>query len=140
VRGAETVRGNEAAEIAQKFVGSPCQAGGISREGFDCSGFVRWVYSQQGIDLPRNSEAQARSGVAVALENLSSGDLVFFKTGRARSGGPRGDPRRISHVGIYIGGGRFVHAPKQGHHVQIDSLDDPAWLSRYAGARRPAGG
>ncbi len=125
----EARRGAMAADIAERFVGSPYETGGITRDGFDCSGFVRWIYHQQGIELPRNSREQARNGPAVDGGGLARGDLVFF--GAGRGGG-------ISHVGIYIGGGRFAHAPKRGRFVTIDSLDDPAWGSRFAGATRPA--
>lgn len=96
--------------------------------GFDCSGFVRYVFQQGiGADLPNTSVAQYHSGQTVTRDDLRSGDLVFFRT--------RG--KRISHVGIYVGGGNFIHAPSAGKTVSVSSLSGHYWSRRFAGARRP---
>ena len=96
--------------------------------GFDCSGFVQYVFAQAlGIDLPDNSISQAEAGVRVARNDLKTGDLVFFHT--------RG--KGISHVGIYLDNGRFIHSPSTGKRVRVDELGDRYWARRYVGARRP---
>jgi len=100
--------------------------GGASRGGFDCSGFTRYVMARNmGIKLPHSAHAQARYGQKVALEELEQGDLVFFSTYR----------RGISHVGIYIGDNQFIHAPRTGRTVAIDSLTG-YYLHRFVTARR----
>jgi|KBSMisStaDraftv2_1062788.scaffolds.fasta_scaffold91566_2 cell wall-associated NlpC family hydrolase len=96
--------------------------------GFDCSGFVQYVFAQAlGIDLPDNSISQAEAGVRVARNELKTGDLVFFHT--------RG--KGISHVGIYLDNGRFIHSPSTGKRVRVDELSDQYWARHYVGARRP---
>ncbi|SFN22102.1 C40 family peptidase [Dokdonella immobilis] len=96
--------------------------------GFDCSGFVRYVFRQGiGAELPNTSSAQFLTGHAVARDAMRSGDLVFFRT--------RG--KRVSHVGIYLGEGRFIHAPSSGKTVSVSSLSEHYWSRRFAGARRP---
>jgi cell wall-associated NlpC family hydrolase len=96
--------------------------------GFDCSGFVQYVFAQAlGIDLPDNSISQAEAGIRVARNELKTGDLVFFHT--------RG--KGISHVGIYLDNGRFIHSPSSGKRVRVDELSDRYWARRYVGARRP---
>jgi hypothetical protein len=110
------------------FIGVPYRWGGDDpSRGFDCSGFVRHVYrGVPGVDLPRTSEAMSRSGRRIDRAALGPGDLVFFNTlGRA-----------WTHVGIYLGDGRFVHAPARRGQVRIEGLDDPYWRARYSGARR----
>lgn len=100
--------------------------GGTSRGGFDCSGFTRYVFAKYGVSLPHSSAAQARMGTPVSRDELRPGDLVFFQTNR----------RGISHVGIYIGNNRFVHAATHGRGVTVDSLSSAYYASRYRGARR----
>lgn len=103
--------------------------GGNSPEtGFDCSGFVRWVFRDHDtLALPRSSQDMARfDAPSVDPAALAPGDLVFFRI--------RGN--RVSHVGIYIGDGRFVHAPSRGGAVRVDRLDDRYWKRRWAGAKR----
>ena len=96
--------------------------------GFDCSGFVRYVFHQGiGADLPNTSAAQFHTGQKIARNDLRSGDLVFFRTAG----------KRISHVGIYVGGGEFIHAPSSGKRVSVSRLSEPYWSHRYAGAKRP---
>ena len=97
--------------------------------GFDCSGFVRYVFAHAiGMQLPTNSASQFLSGLKVNRADMKPGDLVFFHT--------RGK-RGISHVGIYISDGNFIHSPASGESVQISSLDDAYWAKHFAGAKRP---
>ena len=105
--------------------------GGASpKAGFDCSGFVRYVFQHAlGVILPRNSRAQFHSGTRVARSALRPGDLVFFRT----------HGRRISHVGIYLDAGRFIHAPSAGESIRVDNLADHYWARHFAGARRADG-
>jgi cell wall-associated NlpC family hydrolase len=97
--------------------------------GFDCSGFVRYVFAHAvGMQLPNNAAGQFLAGLKVKRTDMQPGDLVFFHThGR----------HRISHVGIYISNGRFIHSPTSGKSVEISSLDDGYWATRFAGAKRP---
>jgi cell wall-associated NlpC family hydrolase len=111
---------------AQSLVGRPYVFGGASPSGFDCSGFTQYVYGKAGISLPRSSFSQYASGQAVSKSNLQPGDLVFFQT----------YSKGASHVGIYIGGGRFVHADNPRLDVTITSLGDTYYSSHYLGARR----
>ena len=113
---------------AMGFMGIPYRYGGASPEtGFDCSGFVQYVFRQAaGLVLPRSSFEQIRQGAVVTREELQAGDLVFFNTMRAKA----------SHVGIYIGENRFIHAPSRGKTVEIVSFADSYWQARYDGARR----
>lgn len=113
---------------AEQFIGIPYKWGGESDEdGFDCSGLTMVVYRLNGLDLPRNSEAQYRRGTAVSRQELRQGDLLFFAT---NGGG------RVSHVGIYAGEDRFIHAPKQGKNITTTSLDAPYFNKCFVGARR----
>jgi cell wall-associated NlpC family hydrolase len=99
--------------------------------GFDCSGFVRYVFAHAiGLHLPANSARQFLAGARVRRGDMQPGDLVFFHT--------RGK-KRISHVGIYLDNGRFIHSPSAGKTVEVSSLDDAYWAKRFAGARRPEG-
>ena len=113
---------------AMGFMGIPYRWGGSSPEtGFDCSGFVQYVFRQAaGLLVPRSSFDQIRQGAVVAREELQAGDLVFFNTMRATA----------SHVGIYIGENRFIHAPSRGKTVEIVNFTDAYWQARYDGARR----
>ena len=95
--------------------------------GFDCSGLVAHVYLEAwNIRLPRNTRAQSEAGTPVSLAELQAGDLVFYDTLK----------RPYSHVGIYLGDGRFVHAPKSGARVRVESLSSTYWAQRFNGARR----
>lgn len=113
---------------ARRYLGVRYVYGGETSRGFDCSGFVYFLYrTVEGITLPRTSSEQAGSGVAVKKEDLQPGDLVFFRTGRST---------RINHAGIYIGDGKFIHASSGGGVVKIDSLMTGYYAARFATARR----
>lgn len=107
----------------KKFIGTPYVWGGASPKGFDCSGLVHYLYQKQGVSIPRNSREQF-SRLPVA-SNPQPGDLVFFR----RNG-------TINHVGLYLGGGKMLHAPQTGSKVRIEDMGRPNWKRRYAGARR----
>ena len=110
-------------EIARKHLGAPYRWGGSSPEGFDCSGFVQYVYAQVGVSLPHNAAKQYILGVAVSRDRLQPGDLVFFDG--------------LRHNGIYVGNGRFIHARSSGKRVTISTLDESWYAERWVGARRP---
>lgn len=104
--------------------------GNSAQSGFDCSGFVRHVFAESlALELPRSSYAMGKLGVSVKSEDLQPGDLVFYKTLN----------RAFSHVGIYLGEGRFVHAPSRGKRVEIVNMSDGYWKKRFNGARRLLG-
>jgi len=118
----------ELVKAARSFLGVPYLWGGTSAEdGFDCSGLTMTVYQLGGLDLPRTSGEQYQSGEPVGQEALQRGDLVFFATaGRGK----------VSHVGIYIGDGQFIHAPRRGRAIGIDSLSGTYFGKRFLGGRR----
>lgn len=101
--------------------------GNSPASGFDCSGLVAHVFREAyGIQLPQNARAQSELGVRVSLSELRAGDLVFYNTLN----------RPFSHVGIYVGDGRFVHAPKTGAQVRFEQVTARYWINRFNGARR----
>ena len=113
---------------AMDLLGVPYRRGGSSEStGFDCSGFVRHIYEKSvGQLLPRRAEEQARSTQVIDREELKPGDLVFFNTMR----------RAFSHVGIYVGDGKFIHSPSAGKSVKVDDMRSAYWQTRFNGARR----
>ena len=113
--------------FAKTFVGTPYRSGGTSYKGVDCSGLAFVVYREFDIRLPRTSLDQSRAGVPVDRSDLKPADLVFFKTSRRGS---------VSHVGIYVGRGNFIHASTGERKVRIDTLSDDYYRTRYMGARR----
>ena len=124
----DPARANAVLMRAISLVGTPYRYGGNSPEGgFDCSGLVNYVYRDVlDLRLPRTSrELAAVQGPPISPGKLASGDLVFF-----------GDAGEVSHVGIYVGEGRFVHAPRTGGTVRLDRMDGSWWLQHYSGARR----
>jgi cell wall-associated NlpC family hydrolase len=126
---AAPVNANKASAVidtAMSLLGVRYRWGGTSRGGVDCSGLTTYAFSRNGIKLPRTSIEQSKIGVRVAKEDLQPGDLVFFVTGRSS--------RRINHVGIFIGDGKFVHSSSYKGRVVVTKLSD--YSSGYAGARR----
>ena len=118
---------NEIVRSAKQYIGVPYQWGGESPDtGFDCSGLTMVVYRLNGFNLPRSSRQQWKAGRPVRRRHLERGDLVFFAT----SGGSR-----VSHVGIYTGNGKFLHAPRRGRKIQVSSLSNTYYRARYLGAR-----
>jgi hypothetical protein len=118
---------NELVETAESFIGLPYQWGGSSAdEGFDCSGLTMAVYQLNGLSLPHSSRVQYKAGTPVRRSELAKGDLVFFAT----SGG-----EKISHVGLYAGDDRFIHAPGSDKTIRVDTLSDTYYEARYVGAR-----
>lgn len=116
-----------AARTAERFVGIPYRWGGENVvDGMDCSGFVRAVYNLCGLSIPRTSRDQYKAGESVAKEELQDGDLVFFGSSEDA----------INHVGIYVGNGRFVHAPRRGEEIRVTSVDESYFEKRFVGARR----
>jgi cell wall-associated NlpC family hydrolase len=121
------IDGTRVADLAEAYIGAPYVWGGTSPADFDCTGFVQWVYAHFGISLPHSEAGQLASGPAVSVEDLQPGDvLVFANTYR----------RGLSHAGIYLGDGRFVHAADERHGVTISRLWDGYWAQRLAGASR----
>jgi cell wall-associated NlpC family hydrolase len=122
---------NKASELvvhAMGFLGVPYQRGGGTFEtGFDCSGFVKAIFEQTvGLVLPRKAEQQSADTQRIDKKELVPGDLVFFNTMH----------RAYSHVGIYVGDGKFIHSPKPGAEVRIESMGAAYWNRRFDGARR----
>lgn len=109
---------------AKSCIGVPYRYGGTDRRGFDCSGLVLYSYQPAGVSLPRSAKSQFKSGKRITLSQAKPGDLLFFKTNRST----------ISHVGIFIGNGSFVHAPSKGKNVRIDKLSNPYWKKVFAGS------
>jgi cell wall-associated NlpC family hydrolase len=128
VRHSVNLKASELVVHAIGFLGVPYQRGGNTAEtGFDCSGFVKAIYEQTiGLVLPRRAEQQAAATQNIDQKDLVPGDLVFFNTMR----------RAFSHVGIYIGDGKFIHSPKPGSEVRVESLAAAYWNRRFDGARR----
>jgi murein DD-endopeptidase len=118
--------GSEVVFRAISLLGAPYQFGGSGPTAFDCSGLVQFVYQEMGIDVPRTAAEQYRAAHPVNLEDIEPGDLLFFRI----------HGKRISHVAIYAGAGRFVHAPQTGHAIELRDLDDGYYRPRLAGAGR----
>jgi hypothetical protein len=112
---------------AMGYLGVPYRRGGTGIQGFDCSGFVQAMYENTlGLVLPHNAKAQAAVTEKIDKSELQPGDLVFFNTLR----------RAFSHVGIYIGDGKFIHSPRSGGEVRIEDMRESYWVKRFNGARR----
>lgn len=117
---------DDVASYAKKFLGVPYRFGGTTPAGFDCSGFIRYVFNNFDIDLPRTSAEQSKIGKSVSKSDLQPGDLVFFKNTYKKG---------ISHTGIYLGNGKVISAENEG--VAISDINtNPYWAPRYAGAKR----
>jgi len=131
-RHAESAHGpmSEVVLRALALLGTPYRWGGQAPGGFDCSGLVSHVVQQAiGVILPRSAAAMSQIGDAIERSTLRAGDLLFFITRR----------QEVSHVGIYVGEGRFVHATRTGGDVRVSALDERYWSTRFVGARRIAG-
>lgn len=115
-----------ASEIASSMVGKPYRYGGDSPRGFDCSGLVHYSYKNAGLAIPRSTRTQRAQSHRVSRSGIRAGDLVFFNQ----------EGRYSSHVGIYLGNNRFVHAPSSGKRVRVDSLSDAYWQKHFVDARR----
>jgi cell wall-associated NlpC family hydrolase len=132
VRQTVTERTSDLVVTAIGFLGVPYRRGGNTAEsGFDCSGFVRAMYNQTvGHMLPRRAEEQAAATEKIDASQLKPGDLVFFNTMR----------RAFSHVGIYVGEGKFIHSPRSGAQVRVEDMNGSYWQRRFDGARRVLSG
>src|SRR6202165_3650613 len=119
--------GGAAAIHALKMVAKPYHFGGSTpSRGFDCSGLVQYSFRQAGVALPRDTEQQRRASASIRVANLRRGDLLFFDQ----------EGKKNSHVGIYLGNGKFVHAPSSGGQVRTDRLDSAYWKKHLSEARR----
>ncbi len=135
LQSARNAFGGKASELvmqAMGLLGVPYKRGGTSEEkGFDCSGFVRHMYEKSvGLVLPRRAEEQTKVTEEISRSELKPGDLVFFNTLK----------RTFSHVGIYVGDGKFIHAPRPGKAVRVDDMREAYWQQRFNGARRVQAG
>lgn len=119
--------GDEIALRALAMVGKPYRYGGADLQGFDCSGMVYFIHQALGIEVPRTAADQQRAAQGISKSALQPGDLVFFRT----TSGPR-----ISHVGVYVGENRFVHAPQSGKLIEVRTLDDQYFGPRLAATGR----
>jgi cell wall-associated NlpC family hydrolase len=119
--------GYSVSSTALSLRGAPYRNGGSDPQGFDCSGFVHYVYNQHGVNMPRDVRQQFSVGHDVDPTSLEPGDLVFFSTIAPGA----------SHVGIAVGGDQFVHAPSTSGVVRVEHLSSQYWASRFVGARRP---
>lgn len=117
---------------AMGLIGLSYRYGGNNPDqGLDCSAFMQYIFKQSmKVTLPRTAQEQYSVGVSIDRSSLQPGDMVFFRTA---------GPSRISHVGMYIGNDRFIHAPRTGKNIEITSLTSQYWSSKYAGARRVSG-
>jgi murein DD-endopeptidase len=119
---------DRAAALAAKMVGKPYKYGGASPSGFDCSGLVQYSFRHAGIALPHNTVQQRSATRLVKVAELRRGDLLFFDQ----------EGKKHGHVGIYLGDGKFVHAPSSGKSVRSDALSNPYWKKHLTEVRRPA--
>ena len=116
----------KAVAFAREMIGKPYRYGGDTPAGFDCSGLVRYSYGRAGISMPRATPAQRNATTLISVRSLRPGDLLFFDQ----------EGKKSSHVGIYLGDGRFVHAPSTGGRVRTDSLRTEFWKKHFVEARR----
>ncbi len=117
---------SKAIVFAKEMLGKPYKFSGDTPAGFDCSGLVKYSYGRAGISLPRDTQAQRSTSVLITVRNLRQGDLLFFDQ----------EGKKSSHVGMYLGDGRFIHAPSSGGKVRTDSLDAAFWKKHFVEARR----
>lgn len=119
-------KGEKAVATARTMLGRPYKFKGDTPEGFDCSGLVRYSYLTAGMDLPHGTGPLRKVSSPVARRDLRKGDLLFFDQ----------EGKKYSHVGIYAGGDKFIHAPSSGKSVRMDSLQDAYWKKHFVEARR----
>jgi len=124
--GTTTDRGVVLLRVAESRIGTPYRYGGAGPDAFDCSGLVTYAHRELGLTVPRTAAEQFATATPVPRTELRPGDLVFFRLAG----------REVSHVGIYAGGNRFVHAPQGGGHVRMASLDDEYFRRSFVGAGR----
>jgi len=117
---------SQAVDYAREMLGKPYKYAGDSPAGFDCSGLVKYSYGRAGISMPRDTQSQHRMSMLVSAHGLREGDLLFFDQ----------EGKKKSHVGIYLGKGRFIHAPSSGGKVRIDSMNAEYWKKHFVEARR----
>ena len=117
---------SRAADHALAMVGAPYRYGGVDPDGFDCSGLIHYSFRRVGIALPRDTRSLRRIGIEIDMDDLVKGDLVFFDQ----------EGKKSSHVGIYLGDGKFVHAPSTGGKVRADKIDLAYWRKHFTEARR----
>ena len=123
---AATRPGDVVLRAAESRIGAPYRYGGAGPDAFDCSGLVTYAHAQVGLAVPRTAAQQFAAATPVARSELRRGDLVFFRL----------ESRDVSHVGIYAGDGRFVHAPQRGGHVRLARLDEEHFRRSFAGGGR----
>jgi cell wall-associated NlpC family hydrolase len=123
--------GDEIALRAIAQVGKPYRYGGADLDGFDCSGLVFFIHRELGIAVPRTAAEQYSASTPVNVQHLEPGDLLFFRTTNRK---------RVTHVGIYAGGGRFIHAPQTGRDIELRDLSDQYYGPRLVGAGRLVAG
>lgn len=126
--GPAPIKAHKVVRTAYSQMGKQYRSGGASpQKGFDCSGLIWWAYRQHGVKVPRITTDQARAGQPVPKARPRAGDIVVFRTGNS----PRG-----LHTGIYAGGGSFIHSPRKGERVRMESLNIPYWKSKLIAVRR----
>ncbi|HVY06832.1 MAG TPA: C40 family peptidase [Burkholderiales bacterium] len=116
----------KAIDYAKEMLGKPYKYAGDTPDGFDCSGLVKYSYGRAGIYMPRDTQSQRKMSVLVSTHGLREGDLLFFDQ----------EGKKNSHVGMYLGKRRFIHAPSSGDKVRTDSLDAEFWKKHFVEARR----
>ncbi|MBI3777675.1 MAG: C40 family peptidase [Gammaproteobacteria bacterium] len=119
--------GDRAVNLALTMIGKPYRYGGRTPAGFDCSGLVQYSYARAGVELPHGTDELRHATRLISRDHLQRGDLLFFTQ----------NGRRSSHVALYIGDGRFVHAPSSGKKVYVAGFDDSYWQRHFTEARRP---
>ncbi len=122
-----SVKGNSISSAAKTQLGKKYRSGGTSpKTGFDCSGLVQWAYKVNGVKVPRVTSAQAKVGKRVLSKHARPGDIIVFRTGRSRTG---------LHTGIYVGNNKFIHSPRSGKSIRIDTINT-YWKPRLISVRR----
>jgi cell wall-associated NlpC family hydrolase len=116
----------KAIDYAKEMLGKPYKYAGDTPEGFDCSGLVKYSYARAGISMPRDTQSQRRIAMLVSVHSMREGDLLFFDQ----------EGKKSSHVGMYLGKGRFIHAPSSGGKVRTDSINSEFWKKHFVEARR----